>query len=69
MKYLKTWLGFIILIVNGASLVKMVPSKTFEECDRKDILLPKVEHGSINFKKTDIIFDVYCQYNLDFKLY
>lgn len=68
-KCLKTRSGFGILIVNGASLVKMVPSKTFEECDRKDILLPKVEHGSINFKKTDIIVDVYCQYNLNFKLY
>ena len=55
-----------VLIVDGAFLVNTVMPKTpntFEEYARKDIL-PKVEHYSGNYKRTDIIFDVYHECSL-----
>ena len=53
-------------IVDGSCLVNTVTPKTpktFEEYAKKDIL-PKVECYSSNYKKTDIVFDVYKQSSL-----
>ncbi|CAE1322710.1 unnamed protein product [Acanthosepion pharaonis] len=55
-----------VLIVDGAFLVNTVTPrtpKTFEEYARQDIL-PKVQYYSNNYKRTDIIFDVYHESSL-----
>ena len=52
-----------VLIVDGAFLVKTVMPKTLKTFANKD-MLSKVEYHSGNYKRTDIIFDVYHESSL-----